>query len=148
MEYKIKFPIGDWSYDGHGHCEWFIVNSNKPVEDLKEIHLKCQDILGFDIGDICTEYGDCLLSSDIASILINHNLIPDYLLKEWNIKGNIEETELYVMIEDLIVIWLNILMFLDTTLICSVIPEENIPNIAGLFTQNRVVYTPGYGLFT
>lgn len=34
--YKFKLPIGDWSGDGHGHCEWFIVDSNKPFADVEK----------------------------------------------------------------------------------------------------------------
>lgn len=31
-EHKFRFPVGDWSDDGHGKCEYFIVKSNAPVE--------------------------------------------------------------------------------------------------------------------
>ena len=34
--YKVKVPVGDWSDDGHGKCEWFIFATNKSVEDLRE----------------------------------------------------------------------------------------------------------------
>lgn len=27
--FTYKLPIGDWSDDGHGKCEWYLVRSNK-----------------------------------------------------------------------------------------------------------------------
>ena len=38
MIYKIKFPVGDHSGDGHGRCDTFIVESNVPVTKLAEVH--------------------------------------------------------------------------------------------------------------
>lgn len=36
--YQFKIPIGDWSGDGHGKCTWFVVNSNKPVEEWRKAY--------------------------------------------------------------------------------------------------------------
>jgi hypothetical protein len=41
--YLIKFPIGDWSDDGHGKCEWFIVKSNMPLQIVREAQFRLQD---------------------------------------------------------------------------------------------------------
>ena len=40
MSYKFKLPIGDWSFDGHSKCDWFIIGSNKPVEDVREAYFR------------------------------------------------------------------------------------------------------------
>lgn len=42
-EYLIKFPIGDWSNDGHGKCDWYMFKSNVPVEELRIAHFKVHD---------------------------------------------------------------------------------------------------------
>ena len=43
---KVKFPIGDWSGDGHSQCEWFVVKVNdqgsdeRTLQALREAHFK------------------------------------------------------------------------------------------------------------
>ena len=34
--YEFKIPIGDWS----GNAEWYIIRSNKPVKEIRELYLK------------------------------------------------------------------------------------------------------------
>jgi hypothetical protein len=36
--HKFSFPVGDWSDDGHGKCEWTTIESNAPVEDWREAY--------------------------------------------------------------------------------------------------------------
>lgn len=50
--YLIEFPIGDWSDDGHGKCVYYIVISNKPVEEIREAHFKIKPELDIDIHSI------------------------------------------------------------------------------------------------
>lgn len=50
--YLIEFPIGDWSDDGHGNCRYYIVISNKPVEEIREAHFKIKPELDIDIHSI------------------------------------------------------------------------------------------------
>jgi len=38
--YKFSLPIGDWSDDGHGECDWFVIESNVPLEELREIYFE------------------------------------------------------------------------------------------------------------
>ena len=46
LPHSFALPIGDWSGDGHGHCEWFTVRSNKPLEDVRKAHFHgCADVL-------------------------------------------------------------------------------------------------------
>lgn len=42
MQNIFQIPIGDWSGDGHGQCEWYTVKSNKPVEAWREAYFKSQ----------------------------------------------------------------------------------------------------------
>ena len=37
--YKFKLAIGDWSRDGHGLCEYLIMGSNKPVQEVRQFML-------------------------------------------------------------------------------------------------------------
>jgi len=54
--------IGDWSDDGHGKHDDFIISSNKPVEDVREAHFKIKAVTGIDIENICSEYEETLIS--------------------------------------------------------------------------------------
>ena len=38
--YKFVIPIGDWSEDGHGKHDDYVVTSNKPVEAVREAHYR------------------------------------------------------------------------------------------------------------
>lgn len=55
MTHFIEFTIGDWSDDGHGESESWIVKSNVPVQELREAHFAATG-KGIDIGKIAAEY--------------------------------------------------------------------------------------------
>lgn len=44
MKYKFKIPIGDWSGDGHSKHEDYLIESNKPVEQVRELYFQACDI--------------------------------------------------------------------------------------------------------
>lgn len=138
--FKIKFTIGDWSKDGHGQSDTFIIGSNKPVEHLQKIHLKCIDELGFDIGDICRDYGESKVSSKILDILNEHK-IP-YAFSDYDGKICVEDPE------DLVELWLNILMFLDKNIDAKIVSESVIPSMHWPgYKDGKHLNVPGYGLY-
>lgn len=53
MPHYMVFPIGDWSVDGHGVCAEFMIKSNKPLQEVREVHLSQNDF----IGSIAEDYG-------------------------------------------------------------------------------------------
>lgn len=57
--HNIKFPVGDWSNDGHGQCEWVLLDSSVPVDDLREMYFNAcsQSGIVFD-REICSSYDD------------------------------------------------------------------------------------------
>ena len=58
-EYIFQLPIGDWSNDGHGICDWFVVRSNKEVKFVFEAYFKSADANpDIDPANICSEYED------------------------------------------------------------------------------------------
>lgn len=93
--HKIEFVIGDWSHDGHSQSESFMVLSSVPVEELREINFLDEEVLGFKIGDICREYNEYDVRSDIAKRLRDigilsqgaevstRNLLPDDVMEIW-----------------------------------------------------------------
>jgi len=40
LKYCFRLPIGDWSGDGHGKCEWFSINSNLPLKEIHALYAK------------------------------------------------------------------------------------------------------------
>jgi len=56
--YQFKLPIGDWSEDGHGHCEEFLIHSRKPVEYVREAHYTIEEKSGINIHELCDDMGE------------------------------------------------------------------------------------------
>ena len=141
MTYMIRFPIGDWSGDGHEKCEYFNVQSNYPVQHLREAHFKAPKVVGFDIGSICHEYEDGTLSDDVIEKLNAINLKPEDYGEEY--QGN------YSMYPDgMVNLWLDILCHIDPALKLELVKTEAEPiNFYGFDDQGRHLKTPGYGLF-
>lgn len=136
----IRFPIGDWSDDGHGKCEYFFVSCNKSVQQLREIHFSCPAKLGFDIGDMCSEYQEPTVSSGIIKMLEKHNIVkPNELSKSrYDFMSPIY----------LFKLWLIILKFLEPSLTYEIYEPKFIDiNFYGFDEQKRHLNTPGYGLY-
>jgi len=149
MEHLIRFPVGDWSDDGHGKCHYFIVRSNKPVQELRELHFSCKEKLGFDIGDICRDYEDSELSLDIFDKLQAAGFDiewegeqPEYAKYFDSINARIMHTE------EVFNLWTDILKFLDPdlNLELTVVESDDI-NFYGFDEKKRHLNTPGYGVF-
>lgn len=147
-EYEIKFPIGDWSNDGHGQCQWFRIKSNKPVQEVREAHFLCERILGFNIGSICSEYEESMIEENILKILKDNEIDISYLFVDATSDATNEEDPLYNNPEELIQLWKNILMFLDKDLQLEII-KDNTPmiNFYGFDEKSRHIKVPGYGVF-
>lgn len=43
LPHRFQIPVGDWSDDGHGKCEWFKVSSTHSVEDVREMLFEVND---------------------------------------------------------------------------------------------------------
>lgn len=135
LKYTIEFPIGDWSDDGHGKCEYFLVKSNKPVEEVREIHFNSK----VDIGSICSECDESELKD------YEHNKLIE-LGYEYEDKS----CEKYKMIfpKEMLRIWMFLLMYSDKDLKLELIEEEySTINFYGYNEDGKHLETPGYGLF-
>lgn len=149
-EYRIQFPVGDWSNDGHGKCEYYVVSSNKPVEALRELHHSCKKKFGFSIGDICKEYEANILPQKIADILYSHGVDLQNYADDWDWADEVDGDKHYIMGPDsIIALWLKIYELLDPTVILSVVVTSEISiHYYGYDSQGRHVDTPGYGVFS
>jgi len=139
MTYMIRFPIGDWSGDGHDKCEYYNVRSSHPVQHLREVHFKAPEVVGFDIGDMCHEYEDSQLSADIVDKLNTIGI---------DLSQYTETEECYMYPDSTVKLWLDILCHIDPALKLELVKTEAEPiNFYGFDDQGRHLETPGYGLF-
>lgn len=88
---NIIFEVGDWSADGHGFCAEYIVEVNKDLNQLREIHFKENDF----IGSICAEYDENYINVYTLYEFIAEKTSPEKaieLLKAFikNEDGNVE----------------------------------------------------------
>jgi hypothetical protein len=57
LKYKFQIPIGDWSDDGHGKCDWFILNCNRSVGEVRELFFqakKKKKLKGYCPDELCS----------------------------------------------------------------------------------------------
>lgn len=132
MSYKIQFPIGDHSGDGHGRCDTYVVESNLPVDKVVEVHKSCPKKLGFSIGSMACEYQEGTVSQGILDKLLETGLLLD--------EDVIYYTDGWIDPADMLDLWLSILKYLEPSLDFKVISND-MPSMA------NYVEVPGYGLY-
>lgn len=135
---KIRFPIGDWSKDGHEQCDWYFATTELSAREVREAHFMCSETYGFDIGSICSEYQEDQIDEVIIDILKRYNLIDEHFENE-----DIDSEQIFL-------IWLNILNSINADL--KLEPYANKKdyediNFYGRDDKNRHLDTPGYGIF-
>lgn len=145
--HRIKFPIGDWSDDGHGKCEWFIVESNKPVQAVREAHFDFEKKFKVDIGDICGLYEERNINPDIVDLLKAAGI--DLQNEKYCIYTDPAEGRCYPEdLSGLMELWLDCLKTADPQLNLT-IASDTMPtlNFYGVDNKGRHLNVPGYGLF-
>ena len=85
-----NIPIGDWSDDGHGKCDWFTIESNFTVEQAREAYFNSVEKSGVNIcKEVAYEYDDNSVSEKFL------NTFPKFLEKGL-IKHDPEYNEDYI----------------------------------------------------
>lgn len=138
--YQIRLTIGDWSDDGHGHTADFIVNSNLPVEAVREAHFKIKETTGIDIESICSEYEEDEIDEETVEIL------KDMGFQFSNSTGMGDEI---TNPEEMAKIWVFLLQKADPNLKLE-FQTDDIPNLNfyGFDEKGRHIGSVGYGLFS
>ena len=65
---KVKFEIGDWSADGHGMSDTYIIDTEGTF-DLEEDFARGVEVLGHDITKHCQDYEESYIPIEIANRL-------------------------------------------------------------------------------
>lgn len=147
---KFKLPIGDYSDDDHGKCIYYIIESNKSLEEVRELYFKSCELFGNNFSKyLCWDYGDNYLTEDhfeelskfgidFTKIFIDINDILDEFEAEENINLDIES---YVEI------LLQFIKISDSDLELKII-EDKLPmfNFYGKDDKGRHIGQFGYGL--
>lgn len=136
--YKFRMSIGDWSDDGHGKHEDFIIASNVPVEIVREAHFAMKESLGFSIEDFCYEYEDSVIDSKTTKAIMELGFEFE----------NVGDEEVGTYPEEMARLWIFLLKKVDVNLELKIIKDE-IPTLHfyGYDKKKRHIGYVGYGLF-
>ena len=146
--YKFKLPIGDWSNDGHGKADWYIIESNKPLQEVRELYFQACEKLGWtldghDKKTPCSEYEDNTFPKETLQELLDFGVKLDqndidYIFEQEYTDGS----ELFLKI---------ILEFIktqDSELVLNIIDDDlKMFQFYGCDNKNRHIGYFGYGLF-
>lgn len=138
--YQFWMTIGDWSGDGHGKSEDFLISSNVPVDRVREAHFRIKEAAGIDIEDICSSYGEDEVDAETVEILKRMG----FLFENKSGMG-----ERILSVEEMAKLWLFLLQKADDELELALI-ENDAPSLHfyGTDQQGRHIDSVGYGLFT
>lgn len=138
--YKFRMSIGDWSDDGHGKHEDFIVESNVPVQTVREVHFSMKDKLGFSIENICSDYEGSMIDSETTKAIMELGYEFEDI--------DDDDGEVYMYPEEMARLWIFLLQKVDANLELKIIKDE-IPTLHfyGFDNKKRHIGYVGYGLF-
>ena len=131
---KFQIPIGDWSDDGHGKCEYFPAESDKSLEEIREAHFKMEKVLGFTIHDFCNIYEQSYIEKEYVKKISETG---------FDLDTNNFNTE------QMAKLWVYLLNKIDPTLNIRLTEEEKLPMLPfyGFDKKQRHISQVGYGLF-
>lgn len=149
MLYIFLMPIGDWSKDGHGQCEYFKIRSNVPVEQVREAHYKIKDVTGINIEDICSEYEEDFMTPQEAKALETIGFNVTEIIQSLKDTGHYVSDGILLTPENMRDIWMFLLQKTDPSIHLEVIQEDDLPMLPfyGQDEKGRHIDQVGYGLF-
>ena len=137
VRHAFRIPIGDWSGDGHGQCDWYDATATKPIEDVREAFYEAKKKFPEVNPEIfCSQYEDREVADEIQEELKCLGApIPEEM----------DDFDSWSMAE--IVVW-----FLnqgDPDLDVRLYQEATVPMLSfcGFDNKNRHIDFLGYGLF-
>jgi len=139
----FKLPIGDWSDDGHGKCDYYTVESNMSVEEVREIHFKIEEKTGVDIHKICNKYEQDHIPADSNLITM---LKEEGKLEKMNVSGYDGDVDgHYTNSRSLALIWVYLLQKTEPELKLKLLKEPEMLSFYGFDKQGRHISFVGYG---
>jgi hypothetical protein len=143
-KHLFTLPIGDWSNDGHGKSDLYYIESNKPVEEVREAHFKAKDITGIDIEKIANRYEENSIESDhpVIEYLRNKKIDPRDMFDN-------DEDTYYADSESMVELWVMLLQDGDPNLELKISQDHRVPMLPfyGFDEKKRHIGFVGYGTF-
>ena len=142
IRYAFKIPIGDWSDDGHGKCDWFAATAAKPIEAVREAWFKAKELYPTVSPDSwCDAYEDNEIPDDVRLIL--EQMKAPIELSTLDGDDNYIDVDLMAIL----VVWF--LNLGDPKLDAKLDPESATPMLPfyGCDSKKRHIGYIGYGLF-
>ncbi|WPS85274.1 hypothetical protein SMD22_01215 (plasmid) [Brevibacillus halotolerans] len=143
--YQFRMPIGDWSQDGHSQCDYYLIQSNKSVEEVREIHFSVPDKTGVNIEEICSDYEESSVDSETMEKIIELGFYRN--LKQDSYE---EGKETNFSSEDMCKLWIFLLMKADPTLQLEISKDYKMEMLPffGFDEKGRHIGFVGYGTFS
>lgn len=145
--YKFKISIGDWSGDGHGKADWFIINSNKPLQEVRELYFQACGKIGFTLDGHhkltpCSEYEDYTFPRETLDLLLDFGIKLDQDFIDY-----IFDNECTDGTEGFLEIVLAFIRTQDSELILEIVEDVEMFQFYGYDNKKRHIGYFGYGLF-
>lgn len=141
--HTFTLPIGDWSDDGHGKCDYYTVESNMSVEEVREIHFKIEEVTGVNIEKVCSEYDVSYIPADSRLITL---LEEEGKMDKMNLSGYDKDIDgYYANSKSLALIWAYLLQETEPELELKIIKTPEMLSFYGFDKQGRHISFVGYG---
>tara|TARA_R110000772_G_scaffold43995_1_gene101228 strand:- start:40368 stop:40823 length:456 start_codon:yes stop_codon:yes gene_type:complete len=150
MKYKFRLPIGDWSADGHGKCDYFIIESNHVIDDVMDIYIEMNEV--YKVNNVCEEYEESVIDGsffDLVEEKLNldrgnylENYDPTLFTSSFY---DFDDEEYGTTTKHIAQLVLDMLMSFDPKLKLKIV-NDNIPDFNN-WHSGKSVNLPGYGLF-
>lgn len=136
--HRFQMPIGDWSCDGHERCDYYTIESNKPIEAVREAHFNILPKTGIDIERICPNIYDDTIDIETLAKLKTMGFVPSHHFNDETVLSS----------SDMAHIWVILLMQADPELDLTIVIEEemDILPFIGYDDKGRHIGNIGYGI--
>lgn len=141
----FKLQVGDWSNDGHSRTRTAVFETNRTVEELREMYFRNKEVYGDVLEHYCSEYAESLITKeDIEEIEKVGIIISDEMKEEAQQNG-----EASVYPEDIIEWFIQFMKLGNPSLELTLITEPKIPtfHFYGFDEKKRHIGFFGYGTF-
>jgi len=141
LQHQFRLPIGDWSDDGHGQVEYFLISSNANVKDVREVHYQIEETTGINLEQVCRKYEDNVIKEDVVDML--HQLGFDFQA------GGFEDDNEHPDALGMARLWVFLLQQTDSSLKLRIEHEKKPPMLPfyGRDERQRHISSVGYGIF-
>lgn len=141
----FDLPIGDWSSDGHGKCDWFTVETNKPLQECFDAWFFAKEKFPTEVhpDNICSDYQDNTITIELREQIkelgfTGFDDMEIYNDEIWMDREKLAEYQIWFMMQG------------DSNLQLKILPGN--PKFINWTCdegkdQHRTVHSCGYGLF-